>query len=330
MPTVSAARGCSPTERSRSPRGVRNRKIVSSDDEDQRDPRQRVRVADRVAEERQVLDPGDADVGDPRDVVGRALVAVVVEEDVAGDAEGQEVQPNAADDLVGAQVDREERVHEGERAARGHADEQAQEPRVEQVGAEDPEERAHEHHALQADVHDAAALGHDPAQGGEEQRRGVAQRRGDQRRPRHHVLEVVDPRLRRGHGAGTADEARRNGAPAHAFLTAADRPRAGGHRQQPDEDRRHRRAHQGRWQRDEPRDEPERDAAPARVARIDRARRRRGGDRRAHREGSLSDEAETMGEQWRAVTTPSPPRAVPSSSRRGGTSRARGAAWSPR
>ena len=74
------------------------------------------------------------------------------------------------DHLVGAQVDREERVQQGERAAREHGDGEAPDPRPEQVGAVDPEERAHQHHPLEADVDDAAALGHHAPERREEQR----------------------------------------------------------------------------------------------------------------------------------------------------------------
>ena len=45
---------------------------------------------------------------------GVPFVAVDLDEEVAGDAEREEVDRRAADDLVGAQVDREERVHERE------------------------------------------------------------------------------------------------------------------------------------------------------------------------------------------------------------------------
>ena len=64
-----------------------------------------------------------------------------------------------------------------------HADDQAEQPRAGDVGAADAEEGAHQHHALEADVDDAAALGHDAAERGEQQRRRVAQHRGEQRRP---------------------------------------------------------------------------------------------------------------------------------------------------
>ena len=89
----------------------------------------RFRCADRRPEELQVRRSrgcftfgivGDAD----RDV----LAVVELEEEVAGDPEREEVDRRPADDLVGAQVDREERVHERHQAAREHRDQRARRP----------------------------------------------------------------------------------------------------------------------------------------------------------------------------------------------------------
>ena len=49
--------------------------------------------------------------------VGRALAAVDVDEEVAGQPEREEVDRRAADDLVGAQVDREEGVDQRQQPA---------------------------------------------------------------------------------------------------------------------------------------------------------------------------------------------------------------------
>ena len=274
-------------------------------DPDQRHPGQQVRLADRVAHEPDVLDDRQRDVGDARDVVRRALVAVVVEEDVAGQSGGDEVQRDAADHLIGAQLDREEGVHEGQRAARDHAHEQAEEPRVEEVGAEDPEERPRQHHALEADVHDPAALGDDAAQRAEDQRCGIAQRGGDERRPGDDVLEVAHARLRRGHGAPGAHDAGHDRAPAQLALAAPDRPAAGHHGEQADDDRRRRRAHQRRRQRDEPRDDAQRDAGPAGVARIGRPRR--GGGRHGGAHATSASLAGGAGAGGRAADEPARP-----------------------
>ena len=57
MPTVSAARGCSPTARVRRPQRVRNSSDLEDDDDDDQGDRERALAEDRVedpADERQV------------------------------------------------------------------------------------------------------------------------------------------------------------------------------------------------------------------------------------------------------------------------------------
>ena len=103
-------------------------------------------------------------------------------EEVPGQAEREEVDREAADDLVGAQVDGEDGVDEREQAAEEHRHEQADDPRAAPDRAPDAEEGAHEHHPLEPDVHDAGALGEDPADRGERERRGEAKRRGEHAR----------------------------------------------------------------------------------------------------------------------------------------------------
>ena len=49
--------------------------------------------------------------------VGDVVAVVELEEEVAGDPEGEEVHRRSPDDLVGAQVDREVRVDEREQPA---------------------------------------------------------------------------------------------------------------------------------------------------------------------------------------------------------------------
>ena len=91
-------------------------------------------------------------------------------------------------------------------------------PAAGHVGAPDAEERAHEHHALEADVHDARALRRHAAERRERQRRRVAQRGGQQRRPDDDALEVRHARVDRAVGARHADDAGHDGAPADAPL----------------------------------------------------------------------------------------------------------------
>ena len=55
----------------------------------------------------------------------------------------------------------------------------------------DPEEGPREHHPLEADVHDARALGEDAADGGEGERRREAQHRRDQPRAEDRVQGLL-------------------------------------------------------------------------------------------------------------------------------------------
>ena len=102
--------------------------------------------------------------------------------------EREEVDRGAADDLVGAQVDREEGVDERHSAAGdGSATTRPSDPGARLVGAADAEKRAHQHHPLEADVHDAAALRDHPADRARTRaasRSGASPRRAPTRRRR--------------------------------------------------------------------------------------------------------------------------------------------------
>ena len=76
-------------------------------DESKRDPRQEVELAEHVSDERDRRQEREMDVRDARDL-RRPLVAVDVDEEIAGQTERDEVHRGAADDLVDAQVDRPE------------------------------------------------------------------------------------------------------------------------------------------------------------------------------------------------------------------------------
>ena len=123
--------------------------------------------------------------------------------------ERQEVDPRAADDLVGAQVDREEpRAASASSPPAIIATTMPQHPGAQQVGAVDAQEAAHQHHALEADVDHAAALGDDAAERREQQRRRVTERRRHQRRPGEHGLEGRGRRVRRCGRAGDREQRR--------------------------------------------------------------------------------------------------------------------------
>ena len=83
--------------------------------------------------------------------------AVDVDEGVAGDPEREEVYRGAADDLVGAQVDREERVDQRERPPATIADEEADDPRPVPSAPQTPKNAPISIIPSSADVHDAAS-----------------------------------------------------------------------------------------------------------------------------------------------------------------------------
>ena len=201
---------------------------------------------------------------------------------------GEEVDRRARDDLVGPQRDREDRVQQAGHAARGEPDQDPAHPRAGDVRPPGAEERADQHHALEADVHDARALGRDAAERGEGQRRRIAQRGGQQRRPDDDALEVPDARLRRPVGAGHADHAGHDGGPADPLLPRADGDRREAQAGQGQDHRRDQRPDEDRRQREVERDQAEGDAAPAhprlaRDGREPRAQARPAGAARAGR-----------------------------------------------
>jgi hypothetical protein len=154
---------------------------------------------------------------------------VDVDEEVAGDAQGEEVDRGSGDDLVGPEMDREERMDERERTPACHRDHDAQRPRVRLVGAPETEEGTHQHHPLEPDVHDAAALGEHPADRRKRQRRRVAERRGEEGAPDDDGVEVRHARPRSEQAESDPQQACGDGAepdPAHA---AARGPDARGH-----------------------------------------------------------------------------------------------------
>ena len=140
MPTVSAARGCSPTERSRSPIDVRNIRICDAIRTDEQHPDHQVQVTDRLVPEAVLSRTTSAGCGSRncrltsgivRDSgPGRPVLAVDLDEEVTGDPEGEEVDRRSADDLVGSHVDGEERVDQAEDGTGGHRRHEAELPRV--------------------------------------------------------------------------------------------------------------------------------------------------------------------------------------------------------
>ena len=160
--------------------------------------------------------------------------------------------------------------------------EQPEHPRAQLVGGQDPEEGAAEQHPLEADVHDAAPLGEDAADGGERERRGVAQHRGEERRPDDDLIEVLDA----GAGGEVAEahpgDAGEHGAVAEADHAPAEREGADADRDEPEHDRHDRLANRERRQRDPEGREADDDAAECEGARRPAAAGRAGARSRRH------------------------------------------------
>ena len=174
----------------------------------------------------------------------------------------EEVDREPADDLVGAQVNGEEGVDERECSSGHRRTQEPERPRVQLVGAEDAEERAREHHSLQADVHDAAPLREEASHRGEGERGRVPEHGGRQRRPDDHLVEVADARPRREvteRDPEHADHDRPPAEPPHAAAESADPE---GDCDHADQDRNDRVADRERWQRDPERGDADEDPEP--------------------------------------------------------------------
>ena len=177
---MSAARGCSPTERIRSPIGSLEEHDVREQHDQEHQPDEQAQVR-RPGTQLEEAERGLRDVGNA--VIWPFVDSVRVDraEQVAGEAEREQVDGEAADDLVGAQVDREERRGSSARSPpKSIAISEADDPAAAPDRAPDREEGADEHHPLEPDVHDAGALGEDAAHRRERERRREAERRGEE------------------------------------------------------------------------------------------------------------------------------------------------------
>ncbi len=214
---------------------------IGGDHEPEAEPDHQVELAEYLREE--VAAVRDRDVGDllARRQRRRAVRAVDLDEQVAGQSEREEVDRRSADDLVRAQVDGPDRVDEREQAAGDHGDQHAGDPRARLVGAPDAEEGAGEHHPLEPDVHDAAPLREHAAERGIGQRSGVPERGTEQRPPGERGLEVRHAGVLEEQAEPEADRARGNRSPADAALVPRDRVAAAGDRNDAEHDR-----HRGR------------------------------------------------------------------------------------
>ena len=115
-----------------------------------------------------------------RDLGGRAACPgrVDVDEEVPGDPEARKMTAVPLTIWSARRWMEKNGVHEREQAARHHGDQRARRTTIPSLSApQNPEEGAHQHHALEADVHDAAPLREDAAERREDQRRRERERR---------------------------------------------------------------------------------------------------------------------------------------------------------
>ena len=215
MPTVSAAFGCSPTERMPQPERRLEEDDPGEEHGQEHEPDHQVQLAEDVPEERNVLDePEESTSGISLRELRRPSRPVDGAEEVAGDAEREEVDREAADDLVGAQVDAEEGVDEREQPARGHRAEEAELPLAGPGGDDQMPKKAPASIIPSRPMFTTpGALGEDAAHGGERERRGEAQGRGEERRCRRRRRARPRPRpgtraRRRIAASGDADRPR--------------------------------------------------------------------------------------------------------------------------
>ena len=232
---MSAARGCSPTERMRRPerrpeqeRGTRATTSASAS--------QIIRFSCPNAPLEEVARSAGCGRGSCRWMSGIAgmsegvpVRAVDVDEQVAGDPEARKLIAVPPTIWSARRLDREERVEERQQRRRPASRSRARPPSSRSCPRpRSPKKAAGQHHPLEADVHDAAALGEHAADRGEDAAASrSASVAASQRRPREHVSRLPRPenvamRARRDR-RGTR---RRDRAPAEALLAARERPDA--------------------------------------------------------------------------------------------------------
>ena len=131
MPTVSAAFGCSPTARVRRPQRDRKRstcRTIDEDDHRHRDGALRQEHPEQPADERQVDEAGRRDERGEL-APGRRGVLAEQQVEVAGQAERDDVDDRAADDLVGPDGDGQPGVHQRDEHPGGHRGQQPDQER---------------------------------------------------------------------------------------------------------------------------------------------------------------------------------------------------------
>ena len=182
---------------------------------------------ERLAQERDVRQAGDVDLAEDVHLAALAAQRRGEAEDVAGEADAQDRQPEADHDLVGVQADAQPHHQQRQRRAGQGARQQAQgDARLD--GHVQRREGADDHEALQTDVQHAGPLGDGLAQGGEDERRRQAHASGDGGGPERQLGQLGHVRTPRARRAGRPGRPlrRHHGAPIPPRPPASRRPSA--------------------------------------------------------------------------------------------------------
>src|SRR3989442_1920142 len=152
---------------------------VDQDEQHQRHVHDHVLLKRHLPEEWDLVESAGVDVRQP---LGRPDMTDVLETvDAVGEEDGQprgeDVDRDPADDLVGAELDRNDRVDGGHQRAGEHGDAGGKPGVVPGQVRHDGKERPGEHHAFHRDVHDAAALGDHAAERGQQKQHRSRERR---------------------------------------------------------------------------------------------------------------------------------------------------------
>ena len=156
-------------------------------DQDERQVRDRRVVEQHRADDRDLRQPRDRD---GRQFAGQRDVRRV---EIPGQADRQDVDDRAADDLIDAQMDAERPVQQRQQRAGEDGPEHAEPQVARGRGRDKAHEGRCEHHALDADVDHAGSLGEDAAEGAEDDRRRQPQRAAED--GHHHQGDVAAHRF---------------------------------------------------------------------------------------------------------------------------------------
>ena len=126
-------------------------------------------AAEQVAQDRNVLNQRNVDLGKSEDGqrVGAGVRARHAEDGAQQEhrkSSGEDVQRHADDVLVGLELHHEQAEERAQQQAHRQRQHESAQPAAQIAAAQHRKERAAEHHAVHADVHDAHVVGHQHAQ----------------------------------------------------------------------------------------------------------------------------------------------------------------------